>query len=160
MMFSERTRKNKTEPIRYFCLPNKNFSINIEILLGGRQHITLMDIELIQFPMNLDEATTGQKMQGMTKMLIVIADCKYDGNWIYVASSRVTTSNGFFLFKILNKSKFIGPSRALLDEIELLETIETKTLSHLQKNGYFPKDVDVSEGITSTIRKRKTVFNI
>ena len=72
----------------------------------------------------------------------------------YVASSRVKTSNVFFLFKTLNRSKFIGPSHALLDEIKLLETIETKTLSHLQKNGYFPK-VDVSEGITSTICKKK-----
>ena len=75
-----------------------------------------MDIELIQFPMNLDEATTGHKLQGRTKMLIVIANFNYDRNWIYVASSRVTTSNGFFLFKTLNRSKFIGPSRALLDE--------------------------------------------
>ena len=49
----------------------------------------------------------------------------------------------------------MGPSRALLDEMQLLETIETKTLSHLQKNGYFSKDVDVSERITSSIRKGK-----
>jgi hypothetical protein len=128
-MVCERIRKDERDPVRYFTLPAKKFTVTGKIPMnGGRQHVPLDSLEITQFPINLDDATTGHKLQGMTKSVLDIADFNYGENWIYVACSRVRTSNGLFLFKRLNRSKYIGPSQALLTEIELLERIEQRTL--------------------------------
>jgi hypothetical protein len=152
----ERVRNDERDPVRYFTLPAKKFSVTVKIPMnGGRQHIPLDSLEIIQFPINLDDATTGHKLQGMTKSVLDIADFNYGENWIYVACSRVRTSNGLFLFKRLNRSKYIGPSQALLTEIELLEKIEQRTLRNLQTMGTFPSDIDVTEGVTTTIARAR-----
>lgn len=156
----ERYRKDDGDPVRHFTLPTKKFTDQVKLPMNGnRQHITLEELEIVQFPMNLDEATTGHKLQGMTKSVLEIADYNYGENWIYVAMSRVRTSKGLFLFKRLNRSKHIGPSAALLLEISLLEQIEQWTLRNLQMNGHFPTDVDITEGITRTIEREKNARN-
>jgi hypothetical protein len=106
--------------------------------VSGGNHLTLSELQIFQLPMNLDEATTGHKLQGKTKSLLGVVDHNYGENWIYVAYSRVKKSSGLFLFKKLNRNKKIGPTAALLREIEALEEIERKTLGRLQKNWYFP----------------------
>jgi len=151
----ERLKEDKQDHVKYFSLPSKKFSVHVQIPIHGKNNVTLSDMELTQFPINLDQATTGHKLQGVTKSYLVVADYNYSENWVYVAMSRVKTSNGLFLFKKINRSKCNGPSIALLREIELLEIIEQKTLRRLQVNGHFPTDIDVSQGITSTIRSTK-----
>ena len=129
--------------------------MSAKIPVSGGNHLTLSELELYQLPMNLDEATTGHKLQGMTQSLLGVVDHNYSENWIYVAYSRVTKSSGLFLFKKLNRKKKIGPTAALLREIEALEAIERETLAHLQKSGKFPSEIDISIGVTSTIRDAK-----
>jgi hypothetical protein len=156
----ERIRKDDKDSVRHFTLPTKKFSVHVKIPMNGNsQHITLDDLEIVQFPMNLDEATTGHKLQGMTKSVLDIADYNYGENWIYVAMSRVRTSKGLFLFKRLNRSKYIGPSAALLSEIAVLEQIEQRTLRNLQMNGHFPTDIDITDGITKTIERARDSQN-
>ena len=151
----ERTKKEETDKTKHFILKPKKFSVNAKIPVTGGNFLTLSELELFQFPVNLDEATTGHKLQGTTKSILAIADHNYLGNWIYVAYSRVRTSCGLFLLKKLNRKKKIGPTDALLREIETLEIIEQETLRQLQKNGYFPMDVDITKGVTSAIRASK-----
>lgn len=151
----ERTKKEDTDRTEHFLLKPKKFSVNAKIPVTGGNYLTLSDLELFQFPVNLDEATTGHKLQGTTKSILAVADHNYSGNWIYVAYSRVKTSCGLFLFKKLNRNKKIGPTDELLREIEALETIEQETLRHLQKNGFFPMDVDITKGVISAIRESK-----
>jgi hypothetical protein len=156
----ERIRKDDKDSVRHFTLPTKKFSVHVKIPMNANsQHITLDDLEIVQFPMNLDEATTGHKLQGMTKSVLDIADYNYGENWIYVAMSRVRTSKGLFLFKRLNRSKYIGPSAALLSEIAVLEQIEQRTLRNLQMNGHFPTDIDITDGITKTIERARDSQN-
>jgi hypothetical protein len=151
----ERLKKKAKERTRHFILRPKKFSVSAKIPVSGGNHLTLSELELFQLPMNLDEATTGHKLQGMTQSLLGVVDHNYSENWIYVAYSRVTKSSGLFLFKKLNRKKKIGPTAALLREIEALEAIERETLGHLQKSGKFPSEIDINIGVTSTIRDAK-----
>jgi hypothetical protein len=151
----ERVKEKPTERTRHFILKPKKFTVSAKIPISGGNHLTLKELEIFQLPMNLDEATTGHKLQGKTKSLLGVVDHNYGENWIYVAYSRVKRSSGLFLFKKLNRNKKIGPTTSLLREIEALEEIETNTLGHLQKTGNFPPDIDLSIGVTSTIRNAK-----
>ncbi len=55
--------------------------------------------KITQFPINNDLATsTGHKLQGMTKIYLIVSQFNYSTpNWIYVVLSRVTTLEGLFL---------------------------------------------------------------
>jgi hypothetical protein len=151
----ERIKDKPTERTRHFILKPKKFTVSVKIPVSGGNHLTLSELEIFQLPMNLDEATTGHKLQGKTKSLLGVVDHNYGENWIYVAYSRVKKSSGLFLFKKLNRTKKIGPSTTLLREIEALEELERSTLGRLQKTGNFPTDIDLSIGITSAIRDAK-----
>jgi hypothetical protein len=151
----ERVKDKPTEKTRHFILKPKKFTVMVKIPISGGNHLTLSELQIFQLPMNLDEATTGHKLQGKTKSLLGVVDHNYGENWIYVAYSRVKRSSGLFLFKKLNRNKKIGPTTALLREIEALEDIERKTLGRLQKSGNFDPEIDLSIGVTSTIRNAK-----
>jgi hypothetical protein len=151
----ERVKDKPMERTRHFVLKPKKFTVSAKIPVSGGNHLTLSELQIFQLPMNLDEATTGHKLQGKTKSLLGVVDHNYGENWIYVAYSRVKKSSGLFLFKKLNRNKKIGPTTALLREIEALEEIERKTLGRLQKTGIFPSDIDLSIGVTSTVGNAK-----
>ena len=59
--------------------------VTAKIRISDGNHLAIPDLEITQLPMNLDEATTGHKLQGTTKSLLAIADYNYGENWIYVA---------------------------------------------------------------------------
>ena len=55
-----------------------------------------------QFPVNCNDATTGHKLQGMSKDVIIITSWPSGGlfkNWEYVVLSRVRTRDGLYLFE-------------------------------------------------------------
>ena len=151
----EKTRTKEDEKLQHFILKPKMMKVTAKIRISDGNHLTIPDLEITQFPMNLDEATTGHKLQGTTKSLLAIADYNYGENWIYVALSRLKRSIGLFLFKKLNRRKPIRPSDALLREIETLEMIEQRTLAHLQQSGFFPPEIDITLGVTSTLREAR-----
>ena len=49
----------------------------------------------------MNDATTGHKLQGMSKDWLVVVLWSFTQNWIYVVLSRVRTLKGLFLLKPL-----------------------------------------------------------
>ncbi len=64
----EHWKKNEKEESRTFVLPIKSFDVTIKFPIGnGRWFLKLSRSKIMQFPINNDLATTGHKLQGMTK---------------------------------------------------------------------------------------------
>jgi hypothetical protein len=61
------------------------------------------NIVMHQLPVNSNIATTGHKLQGMSKLMMVVTEWGSFPNWIYVVLSRVTTRAGLFLLKPLTR---------------------------------------------------------
>ncbi len=71
---------------------------------------------MTQLPVNSNDATTGHKLQGMSKDTIVITSWPKGGlfkNWEYVVLSRVRTLSGLYLFKPIDMDKSFKPSDEL-----------------------------------------------
>ena len=71
---------------------------------------------VIQIPINLNDATTGHKLQGMSKDIVIVSEWPAGGiytNWEYVILSRVRTIKGLFLIKPISMTKSFKPSEAL-----------------------------------------------
>jgi len=49
----------------------------------------------------MNDATTGHKLQGMSKDKLIVVSWTFIPNWIYVVLSRVRTLKGLFLLKPL-----------------------------------------------------------
>ena len=57
---------------------------------------------MLQIPINLNDATTGHKLQGLSKDIVIITSWPSGGiftNWEYVVLSRVRTIKGLFLIR-------------------------------------------------------------
>jgi hypothetical protein len=79
-------------------------SFFVNIPLGSpKKFLKLEKSRIVQFPININLATTDHKLQGMMKKFLIISAINYSTpNWIYVVLSRVTTLDGlFFLHQIL-----------------------------------------------------------
>jgi hypothetical protein len=87
-----------------------------------------------QIPANSDDATTGHKLQGMSKDVIVITSCPTGGlaamfkNWEYVILSRVHTLSGLYLVEPIDMEKLFKPSSELKKYIENARQKETTLL--------------------------------
>jgi hypothetical protein len=57
---------------------------------------------MIQLPVNLNDATTGHKLQEMTKTQLIIKSWSYSPGWVYTTISRVRTRDGLFLMEALD----------------------------------------------------------
>ena len=80
-----------------------------------------------QFPINIDLATTGHKLQGMTKKYLIVSSLNYSTlNWIYVVLSRVTTLDGLFLMQPLKKSFNPKPTSLLQEEWRFQKQLKWK----------------------------------
>ena len=61
---------------------------------------------MVQFPVNLNDATTGHKLQGSSKDKMIIESWMYGcPGWIYTAISRVRKLEGLFITQRLNFRK-------------------------------------------------------
>ena len=66
--------------------------------------------------MNCNDATTGHKLQGMSKDVIIVTLWPNGGlfkNWEYVVLSRVWTRDGLYLFQPIDMNKSFKPSEEL-----------------------------------------------
>jgi hypothetical protein len=89
----------------------------------------------IQFPINNNLATTGHKLQGMTKQYLSFSSLNNSTqNWSYAVFSRVTTLDGLFLMQPL-KSNFNPNYKITEGRIEVSKRLET--LQHLKNFGNF-----------------------
>jgi len=108
------------------------------------------------FPVNYDLATTGNKLQGMTKKFLIVSSINYNtANWIYVVLSRVTSLDGLFLMQPLKPNFNPKPTKLLQQEWMFQRHLEKETLLHLQKFGNFPVEID----LTTTDAAQSTELN-
>ena len=78
---------------------------------------------MTQFPVLVNNATTGHKLQGQTKENLVISVWSKKKNWNYVALSRVTKRQGLYLVSPLPHDVDFSMSREL---VQMLQTLKTK----------------------------------
>ena len=82
---------------------------------------------LEQFPVVINFATTGHKLQGKSMLSLVIAQWSGVKNWAYVVISRVCSLKGLFLFEPIPDDIDIKPAPLYLEMIQRLrETIQAK----------------------------------
>jgi hypothetical protein len=88
-----------------------------------------------QIPANSNDRTTGHKLQGMSKDVIIVSSRPTGGlslmfkNWEYVVLSRVRTLSGLYLIEPIDMEKSFNPSpelgsymeRAMQKEKEILK---------------------------------------
>jgi hypothetical protein len=70
-------------------------------LIPGETTRKIVRATINRFPVLINHATTGHKLQGQTKSSLCISDWHYGANWPYVVLSRVTSLRGLFLLKPL-----------------------------------------------------------
>ena len=89
---------------------------------------------MTQIPANSNNATTGHKLQGMSKDAIVVTSWPTGGlaamfkNWEYVVLSRVHTLSGLYLVEPIDMDKSFKPSTELKTYIENARQKETDLL--------------------------------
>ncbi len=90
--------------------------------------------EMKQIPANSNDATTGHKLPGMSKDVIVVRSWPARGltamfkNWEYVILSRVCTLSGLYLVEPIDMENLIKPSSELKKYIENARQKETSLL--------------------------------
>jgi hypothetical protein len=90
-----------------------------------------------QIPANSNDATTGHKLQGMSKDVIVVMSWPTGGltamfknwDWEYVILSRVQTLSGLYLVEPIDTEKSFKPSPELKKYIENARRKETSLLA-------------------------------
>ena len=102
---------------------------------------------MTQIPVNVNDATTGHKLQGMSKDVMIVTSWPKGGlsalfkNWEYVVLSRVRTLEGLYLFEPIDLEKSFKPSlelkrymrRATQKEKKMLELREIRKTSYATK---------------------------
>jgi len=91
----------------------------------------LKKFKVFQIPVNLSLATTGHKLQGMTKDILILAELSLVPNWLYVVLSRVTTLAGLYLMKPLTLEMFRPISKQLQQELDFLRNLEAQLMQKL-----------------------------
>ena len=77
------------------------------------------------------EATTGHKLQGMSKDKLIVLSWNYSfKNWIYVVLSRVRTLSGLYLCQPIDETRPFPVDDKLLIEEERLERMEEELMEH------------------------------
>ena len=102
---------------RRFKLEPQNFTTSVSCkphhLAKNRLKFTC---RITQFPVNTSKATTGHKLQGSSKDVIIISSWPKGAlfkNWEYTVLSRVRTLDGLYLFEPLSEDKSFEPSDEL-----------------------------------------------
>ena len=91
-----------------------------------------INCKIEQFGVFINNATTGHKLQGMSKDILVVTDYWYKTiNWVYVVLSRVRTLKGLFFKKPLDPSKYFVNDPYLVEEEKRLLEIEKQALNNI-----------------------------
>ena len=109
---------------RRFRLKPKTYSCTIQFpLTSDCEDLTmhLGNARVAQIPVNSNIATTGHKLQGMSKDTLIVNSWNYQfSNWIYVVLSRVRTLSGLFLCRPLDLHRpFIVPEKLIQFETRM-----------------------------------------
>ncbi len=93
-----------------------------------------------EIPANKNDASTGHKLQGMSKDVIIVTSWLPGfKNWEYVVLSRAHTLSGLYLVKPINMNKSFKPSNELKRYIKF---------ARLQESNLLKKREDAMSAIT------------
>jgi hypothetical protein len=84
-------------------------------------------ITLHQFPIVINHATTGHKLQGKSLNKLVVAEWSKTKNWAYVVLSRVRTLDGLFLIERIPDDIDFKPPKAYTDMMDIFRKTILKT---------------------------------
>ncbi len=107
-----RSRRFKLEPEQ--CSPKISIKRNNTSSKKVEFHC-----KMIQIPANINDATNGHKLQGMSKDVIVVSSWPTGGlatmfkNWENVVLSCVRTLSGLYLVEPIDRDKLFNPSSEL-----------------------------------------------
>jgi hypothetical protein len=94
----EKKDRELGKPAKKFRLFPEEDRVVMQLPLNG-QKLDIGGFNITQFGVNSNIATTGHKLQGMSKDKIIVTSWSYQfKNWIYVILSRVRTLEGLYLF--------------------------------------------------------------
>jgi len=129
-----------------FRLTPQEFTATMTFHLGSSLHgssgydaqFTVGNACVSQIPVNSNVATTGHKLQGMSKDTLIVNDWNYrSDNWVYVVLSRVRTRNGLYLMKPLDVNRDFTVPQSLLDfEARIKRNVEQPMLQRLVHKGH------------------------
>jgi hypothetical protein len=105
-----------------FCVRaiSKKFSVRYRPAALGKKR-TMKDevpMKLTQFPVVVNHATTGHKLQGKSVEALYVAEYHKTKNWLYVVMSRVRSITGLFLFKAIPSDIDTKPAPEYLSMME------------------------------------------
>ena len=122
-------KDNSNDPPEYFKIETRSSAVKVNLRTFG---IKLCDINVEQFPVNDNSATTGHKLQGVSLDNLVISSWDYGcPNWIYVVLSRLTQSKGLVLCERLldDPDQFRCPESLMRWEENLRQSLEVPTFA-------------------------------
>ena len=119
---------NNYIPPRSFRLYPEVTKVDIKMkLYGSKKKMVFKNQYIKQFGVLVNNATTGHKLQGMSKDNIIVVDWFYSAkNWVYVVLSRVRTLSGLYLFKELKMEKYFREDKKLKKHMKELADLEKK----------------------------------
>ena len=127
---------NDLEGIRFKMKPEK-FSPTVSVKSHPRAPASInFTCRMTQFPINLNDATTGHKLQGMSKDVVIITSWPRGGlfkNWEYVVLSRVRTLDGLYLFEPIDLEKSFKPSQEFQRFMLIAKTREKNLLAKIKR---------------------------
>ena len=127
-------KNNNYIPPRSFKLKPEVTQVDIKMKLHGiKKKFVIKKVHIKQFGVLVNIATTGHKLQGMSKDNIIVVNWFYSvKNWVYVVLSRVRTLNGLYLFKPLDPKKYFKEDNKLTNHMNDLKALESKTLNSVK----------------------------
>jgi hypothetical protein len=96
------------------------YNVKFPVFEEGREMRVKTTIQLTQFPVVVNYATTGHKLQGKSLDKLLIAEWSNAKNWAYVVLSRVRTLEGLFLKDNIPLEIDFSPSPEYLDMMQRL----------------------------------------
>ena len=121
--------KEKGQTPKKFKLKPEADTYQLKMPMQG--HVIPFTVNVTQFGVISTIATTGHKLQGMSKDNIIVTSWNYGSrNWIYVVLSRVRTLAGLHLLQKLKAAVDFSPHPKLLEEERRLKQLEESFLSN------------------------------
>ena len=114
---------------RTFRLTPQEFVVTIKFPLNGDVTVTLGNAKITQIPVNSNVATTGHKLQGMSKDILVVNSWNYRcANWVYAVLSRVRTLAGLYLMTPLDIHRSFNVPECLIRFEQRMKELKEKPI--------------------------------
>jgi len=93
---------------------------------------------MTQFPVNLNDATTGHKLQGMSKDFVIVTSwpkggmAKWFKNWEYVVLSRVRKLAGLYLLEAIDPEQSFKPTEEFQRYLRIIKMKEKRLYKKIE----------------------------